>query len=181
MTAFEIFLAGAILIAAAMQVVVLYLLYRVVARLADRTDKLLAKVEPEIDDLATAVRAVRRAVEVTSEELRGTLAGVRAVTDELGTTLSERGRELARVAYKATVVAERQIDEADQALDRARERVAEIGREFDRGVLDPVRSVLAVAVGVRKVIETLVALRSRPAAPEEDLPPDASTHDVGSA
>ncbi len=69
MTPFEIFLAGAILIAAILQVAVLYLLYRVVARLADRTDRLLTKLEPEIEDLATAVRAVRRAVEVSSQEL----------------------------------------------------------------------------------------------------------------
>ncbi len=172
MTAFEIFLAGAILIAAVLQVVVLYLLYRVVARLTDRTDKLLAKVEPEIEDLATAVRSVRRAAEVTSEELRGTLAGVRAVTDELGGTFRERGRELARVAYKATLVAERQIDETDQALDRARERVAEISRDLDRAVLDPIRSVLAVAVGVQKAVATLAALRSRPAAAPEELPPE---------
>jgi len=125
---FEYFLAGTILIAAALQVVVLYLLYRVVARLADRTERLLATVEPEIQDLAAAVRAVRQAIEVSSQELRGTLAGVRAVTDELGGTLRARGRELARVAWKATVVAERQIDEADRALDRARERVVGIGR-----------------------------------------------------
>jgi hypothetical protein len=181
MTAFEMVLAGAILIAAAIQVVVLYLLYRVVARVAGRAEKLLSKLEPEIEDLATTVRAVRCAVEVSSEEFRGTLAGLRAVTDELGETFLTPMRELARVATKATLAAERQIDEADQALDRARERVVEIGRELDRGVLDPVRSILAVVVGVRKAFETLAALRSRRAAPEEDRPRDASAHDVGSA
>jgi nitrogen-specific signal transduction histidine kinase len=169
MTAFEIVLAGAILIAAAMQVVVLYFLYRVVARLADRTERLLNKLEPEIEDVAAAVRAVRGAVEVSSHELRSTLAGVRAVTDELGESLSERGRELARVAWKATIAAERQIDEADRALDRARERVVEIGRDLDRGVLEPVRSIVAVAMGVRRAIETLVAHRSRQTEPDEDL------------
>lgn len=160
MTAFEMFLAGAILIAAVLQVAVLYLLYRVVSRLADRTDRLLTKLEPEIDDLATAVRAVRHAIEVSSTELRGTLAGVRAVTDEL-----------ARVASKASSAAERQIDETDRALDRARERVAEIGEGFDRAILDPARTILAAAVGVRRVIETLASHRSRPALPEEDAAP----------
>lgn len=172
MTAFELFLAGAILIAAAMQVVVLYFLYRVVARLADRTDKLLNKLEPEIEDLATAVRAVRRAVEVSSEELRGTLAAVRAVTEELGDTARTQGRALAHVVGRASAAAERQIDETDRALDRARERVAEIGEGFDRAVLDPARTILAVAMGVRKVIETLATRRSHPSAPEEDLLPD---------
>ncbi len=179
MSPFEMFLAGAILIAAALQVVVLFLLYRVVARLADRTDKLVSKLEPEIEDLAAAVRAVRRTAEVSSEELRGTLAAVRAVTDELGGTLRARGRELARVTYKATVVAERHIDEADQALDRARERVVEIGREFDRGVLDPVRSIVAVAAAVQKTFAALAALRARPAAAETELPAEAPARDVG--
>jgi hypothetical protein len=168
MTAFEIFLAGAILIAATLQVVVLYFLYRVIARLADRTDRLLTKIEPEIEDLATAVRAVRRAVEVSSEELRGTLACVRAVTDELGQTVREQGHELARVVGKASAAAERQIDETDKALDRARERVAEIGEGFDRAVLDPARMILAAAVGVRRVIEAFATRRNRPALPEED-------------
>lgn len=179
MTAFEVFLAAAILIAAALQVVALHLLYRVAARLADRTDKLLNKVEPEIEDLATAVRAVRRTVEVSSEELRGTLAAVHAVTDELGGTFRDRGRELARVAWKATVVAERQIDEADQALDRARERVNAIGQELDRAVLDPVRSLLAVVVGVQKAVATFAALRSSSVTPEEELPAEV-TRDAGS-
>ncbi len=157
MTAFEIFLAGAILIAATLQVVVLYFLYRVIARLADRTDRLLTKLEPEIEDLSTALRVVRRAVEVSSEELRGTLAGVRAITDEL-----------ARVVGKASAAAERQIDETDRAIDRARNRVAEIGEGFDRAILDPARTILAAAVGIRRVIETLASHRSRPALPEED-------------
>jgi len=177
MTAFEMFLAGAILIAAALQVVVLFFLYRVVARLADRTDKLLSQLEPEIEDLATAVRAVRRAVEVSSEEVRGTLAGVRAVTDELGGTVRTRGRELARVAWKATAVAERQIDEADLALSRARERITGIGKELDHGVLDPLRSILALVIGVQKGFATLAALRSRPAASEEALPAETSAED----
>lgn len=168
MTAFEIFLAGAILIAATLQVVVLYFLYRVVARLADRTDRLLTKLEPEIDDLATAVRAVRRAVEVSSTELRATLAGVRAVTDELGQTMRDESREIARVVGKASAAAERQIDETDRALDRARERVAEIGEGFDRAVLDPARTILAAAVGVRRVIETLASRRARPELPTEE-------------
>jgi hypothetical protein len=180
MTPFEIFLAGAILIAAILQVAVLYLLYRVVARLADRTDKLLMKLEPEIEDLATAVRAVRHAVEVASQELRGTLAGVRAVTDELGEMTRVQGRELARVVGRASAVAERQIDETDRALDRARERVTEIGEGFDRAVLDPARAILAAAVGVRKVIEMLAWRRPHARPPEDDLLTGEPFDDVGS-
>lgn len=175
MTAFEIFLAGAILFAATLQVVVLYLLYRVIARLADRTEKLLNKLEPEIEDMAAAVRAARHAIEVSSQEWNGTLASIRAVTDELGGTFRARGRELARVAWKATVVAERQIDEADRALDRARERVVEIGREFDQSFFEPVRRLGALAAGVRRGFEVLAALRARPdeedAGSDEDSPP----------
>lgn len=179
MTAFEVLLAAAILIAAALQVVVLFLLYRVIARLTDRTERLLSKVEPEIEELTATLHGVRRSVEATSDELRATLAGVRAVADELGGTFRERGQELARVAQKATAAAERQIDEADLALTRARERVADIGKEIDRGVLDPVRSVLAVAAGVRQAIATLAAIRSRPA-PEGELPAEAAAGDPAS-
>jgi hypothetical protein len=180
MSAFEFVLAGAIIIAAALQVVVLFFLYRVVARLAGRTEKLLDRLEPDIDELATAVRAIRGAVEVSSAELRGTLAAVRVVTDELGENIRANGREITRVVEKASAVAERQIDEADQALDRARERVVEIGQGFDRAVLEPARVILSVAVGLRRAIEALTGRHDRSGPIPEELPPQ-EPHDVGPA
>jgi signal transduction histidine kinase len=159
MSAFEIVLAGAIIVAAVLQVLVLFFLYRVVARLADRTERLIGLLEPEIEDLAAGVRAVRRAAEVSSDELRSTLAGVRAVTEELGETVRTQGHEIARVVGKASAAAERQIAEADRALDRAREKVSEIGDGFDRAVLEPARTILAVATGVRKALEAIATRR----------------------
>lgn len=156
----EIVLAVVIIIAAAMQVAVLYLLYRVISRLADRTERLLTKVEPEIAEMAEGVRSFRAAVEHVSGELDALLTGVRATTDELSEIARTETRELARVTRKTAETAERQIEAFSDSLDRARVRVAEIGEGFDRGVLEPARMVLAVAAGFKRGVEALVAPRS---------------------
>jgi len=174
MSAFEIVLASAIIIAAALQVVVLFFLYRVVARLAERTEKLLSTLEPELDDLAVGIRAIRRAVEFSTTEIQSTLAAVRATTDELTAIATEQGQEIARVVGKASAAAERQVAEVDQALDRAREHVAEIGDQFDRVILEPARNILAVAYGVRRAVGYLIAPRRGREEPHGEGP------DVGS-
>jgi hypothetical protein len=156
---FEGLLAAIIIIQAAIQVVVLYMLYRVVARLSERTDKLLTRIEPEMDDLAAGIRAIRKAAEVSSVELRATLAAVRGTTEELNGMVRTQAEDLGRVVGRATAMAERQIDELDHALDDARGRLVEVGAGFDRSILEPARTVLAVAMGVKRAIGALVAPR----------------------
>ncbi len=160
MNGFEGLLAAIIIIQAAVQVVVLYLLYRVVAKLAERTDKLLTRIEPEMDDLATGIRAIRKAAEVSSAELKATLAAVRGTTEELNGMVRTQAEEIGLVVGRATAMAERQIMEMDHALDEARGRLLEIGDGFDRTILEPARTVLAVAMGVKRAIGAVIAPRS---------------------
>ena len=168
MTGFEGLLAAIIIIQAAVQVVVLFLLYRVVAKLAERTDRLLTRIEPEMDDLAAGIRAIRKAAEVSSTEIRATLAAVRATTDELNGMVRASAEDLGHVIGRATAMAERQITELDHALDGARGHLLELGAGFDRTILEPARTALAVATGVRRAIGAITAPR-----PRGPLPPDA--------
>ena len=170
MSAFEAFLAGAILLAAALQVVVLFLLYRVVAQLAQRTETLLTTIEPEISDLAVAVRAVRRAVEVSTTEIRATMAGVRATTEELSALAQTNGQEISHTVGKACAAAERQVVEIDCALDHARGSIERIGQDFDRTILDPARVILAVAMGFRRAIGALLSGRPQPVDSADESP-----------
>lgn len=190
MNGFEGLLAAIIIIQAAVQVVVLYLLYRVVAKLAERTDRLLTRIEPEMDDLAAGIRAIRKAAEVSTTELRATLAAVRATTEELNEGVRVQTEDIGRVIGRATAMAERQIDELDHALDDARGRLLELGAGFDRTILDPARTILAVASGVRHAIGAIVSARGRASAlpdPEDDYEPTRAPDpwsdpaDVGSA
>jgi hypothetical protein len=189
LSGFEGLLAAIIIIQATVQVVVLYLLYRVVAKLADRTDKLLTRIEPEMDDLAMGIRAIRKAVEFSTTEIRATMAAVRGTTEELDRFTRSEATEIGRVVGRATAMAERQIDEMDRALDAARGRLLEIGKGFDRTLLEPARTVLAVATAVKRAIGAMVTPRARvPIDVERYEPgltrasdPSSDPADVGSA
>ncbi len=156
----SIVLAVVIIIGVALQVAVLFLLYRVINRLVERVERLLGSIEPEISDMGAGVRAFRTAVERTSDELAAILAGVKETTEELSGLARQETHELARVARRTTEVAERQVEALSDSLDLARSRIAEIGDGFDRTVLEPARALLAVASGVRRGVEALVAPRS---------------------
>jgi hypothetical protein len=160
-TGFEGLLAAIIIIEGVVLAVTLFFLYRVVAKLAERTDKLLTRIEPEMDDLAVGIRAIRRGVEVSSTELRATLAGIRATTDELNEMVRLQAEDVGHMIGRATAMAERQIDELDRALDDARDRLVDIGSDFDRTILGPARTVLAVAAGVKRAIGAIASTRSR--------------------
>ncbi len=149
MSPFESVLAAAIILGAIFQGVVLYLLYRVVRRLSDRTVSLIDTLEPEVQDMGAAIHAARRAVEISSTELRATLSAVRATTAELGALVN-----------KTAARADRQLDELDHSLDQARDRVTGLGHQFDRVVLEPVRVALSIGMGVRRAFEVMTGHRA---------------------
>lgn len=157
MSGFEGLLAAVIILQSAVQLIVLSMLYRSVAKLADRTDGLLTKVEPQIDDLASGVRAIREAAEFTSTEIRATMASVRDTAREMDHFAHCEAAEVRRVLRKATAAAERQIEQVDGALDAARGRLVDLDERCDRTLLEPARTVLAVAAGVRRAVRVIAA------------------------
>ena len=173
MSTFEIILAGAIILSAIIQITLLIVIYAAIARFTKRANGLMESLEPQLQDTADSVRAIRGSVETATTEIRGTLAGVRATTEALGNLAQEEGREVARLVEKTTSIAERHLEEADQSLDRVRHRIADLGEDLDRSIFEPVRAVLAMAVAVRAGIETLISGRSKRIATSEE------PHDVG--
>ena len=159
MSGFEGLLAGIIIIQAAILLVFLYFLYRVVAKLAERTDKLLTRIEPEMDDLAAGIRAIRQAAEFSTTEIRATMAAVRTTTEELDRFTRTEAVEIARIVGRATAMAERQLDQLDLTLDAGLGRVREIGEGLDRSLLDPARNIFAVVTGIKRAIGALAAAR----------------------
>lgn len=157
MNALEIILAIVIVLAAAVQILILVLLYRLVSRLLVRTDKLLDTIEPEIRDAATSVRTVRTVTEISAREVSELIAGVRTTADELSSFVRTESRRISGLIDRTVEVAERQLEEGDRALDVARARMSDIGYRFDRAVLEPARIMLALGVGIRKGLETIVA------------------------
>lgn len=161
MTTFEGVLAAAIIIAALVQVVVLILLFRAVSQLAQRIERLIDVVEPELHELAEGARALRGAAEATAGEVHASLAAVRAALSELSTMAREQGAEIRETIQKATAIAQRQMDETEIAIDRVRQRITEFSGGVDRAVLEPARAALAVATGVRRGLSFLLNPRAR--------------------
>ncbi len=171
MNALEIILAVVIIVVAAVQIVILALLYRPLTRFLARADRIMDSIEPERKDVATAVRGLRAAAEVSSQEITALVTTVRTTTDEISGIARTSSREISDLIHRTVGVAERQIEETDRALDIARDRVTEIGYRFDRTVLEPARIALAVGVGIRKGIETMFGNargRRELVEPEED-------------
>jgi hypothetical protein len=177
---FEIILAGAIILLAIIQITLLIVIYATIARFTKRANSLMTSIEPQVRDAADSVRAVRGAVETASTEIQATLAGVRATTEALGNLAQEEGREVARLVEKTTSMAERHLEEADQSLGQVRHRIAELGEGLDRSIFEPVRAIFAMAVAVRRGIETLVSRRSDRGPESEELRSE-EFHDVGPA
>ncbi|MFB3908212.1 MAG: hypothetical protein ACE15D_07395 [Candidatus Eisenbacteria bacterium] len=157
MSAFEAVLAAVIIVAAVLQLVVLFLLYRVASKVAKRAEKVLNVVEPELANLGPSIRQVRQAIETTASEVRSISTGVRTATDDLMLQVRETSRGLGQAVDHLVQATERQIDQVELSTARARQKVEQIGAGVDRAVLDPVRSALAVAVAVRRGIETFVS------------------------
>jgi len=167
-TVFEVLLAVAIILMAAVQAVVLILLYRAIMPLVQKTERIMNVVEPEIRDVAAGIRGVRMAAEVSAKDISEMIATVRSTTDELAETVRIDSREISGLVHRAVGVAERQIDSADQAIDAARDRVNDIGWRLDRTILEPARIVLALGMGLRKGIEAVFSGHGRGRKPDPD-------------
>jgi hypothetical protein len=177
---FEIILAGAIILSAIIQITLLVLIYASATRFTKRANGLMESLEPQVRDAAESVHAVRGTVETATKEIQATLAGVRATTEALGNLAQEEGREVARLVEKTTSMAERHLEETDQSLGRVRDKIAELSEGLDRSIFEPVRAVFALAVAVRKGIESLVTRRPGRSPESEELHSD-EFQDVGSA
>jgi hypothetical protein len=160
-TAFEIVLASAIIIAAFVQVVVLVLLYRSISQLANRIQHVADIVEPQLHGIADSVQAVRKVTEATAGDVRASLAAVRAATSELSAMAREQGDEIRDTIHRANQLVRRQIDQTEEIVDRVRDRVAVVGGTVDRTVVEPMRVALAVATGVRRAVGVFLTPRAQ--------------------
>jgi F0F1-type ATP synthase membrane subunit b/b' len=164
---FETILACTIILAAIIQIAILLSVRRSVNRFTTRADRLFDSVEPQIRKVTDGVESLQGSLQSASDHVTATLASVRATADALTDLVEVEAREIADLVHKTTSMAERQAEEAERLLDQARNRIAELGTEFDEKVVDPVRGVLAVAVGIRRGVEALTARRSSGEVPEE--------------
>jgi hypothetical protein len=70
---------------------------------------------------------------------------------------------------------EDQVEAISGDIDRTRDRIGTVATSLDRAVLDPVRQITAVMIGLRRAIDFFVSRKPRRTVEEE---PDGD--DVGS-
>jgi DNA anti-recombination protein RmuC len=157
---FETVLACTIILAAIIQIIVLFRIQRSLARFTARAGQLMDGVDTHIHKVSDGVQSLQKNLRSSSEEVHATLAGIRATTDAMSEIAQEEAREVSRLVEKTTGMAQRQVEEAERLIEQARLRIAELGEGFDQKVIQPLHGVLAIAVGIRKGAEILLGHRS---------------------
>lgn len=190
-----------IVILFAVQVVVWFLMYRILSAVQKIVEDVRAKYEPKLDDVMTTVADLQKTVGEVSQTVGVVSTEVRAVSSavtvsaerisSLATESAEEIRETVRAAsleIKALVTntstdvqslvkntatdvqeivrtskgsATTAVDRMDLMVERTALRVEETGIYVQRQVLDPVREVSAIVVGIKVALETLLGYPER--------------------
>jgi hypothetical protein len=136
-----------------------------------KTEPIIAKVEPLVDQVQSTLTTVRGAVDKITVQAKDTFEKVTVETRAVAAAVSVSSREIATLAQKqaeqisatveqATVTLQKQIVEIDGLLTRTQDRVEHTTIEVQTSVLQPMRELSALLVGLRRTIEMLFG-RSR--------------------
>jgi uncharacterized protein YoxC len=131
-----------------------------------RTEPIIAKVEPLVDQVQGTITGVRVAVDKITVQAQETFEKVSVETRAIAAAVSTSSREIAGLAQRqatqisttvdlATTTLQRQIVEIDGLLARTQDRIEGTTIEVQTGVLQPMRELSALLVGLRRTVEML--------------------------
>ena len=152
---FNLILAFAIIFALAGQTVALFLIYGMVRRLNDKAADLQARVNPLLAQTGETLAKARKTVDEVSLEVRACAAAVAATTTELSRLSLQQAQELSSFLDEATASARYQIGRLERTVSMTTDRIEETTAIVQGGILQPVREVSAVIIGVKRALEVL--------------------------
>ncbi len=131
-----------------------------------RSEPIIAKVEPLVDQVQSTITNVRGAVDKITVQATETFEKVTVETRAIAAAVSTSSREIAGLAQRqaeqisttvemATTTLQKQIVEIDSLLVRTQDRIEGTTIEVQNGVLQPMRELSALLVGLRRTIEML--------------------------
>lgn len=131
-----------------------------------RTEPIIAKVEPLVDQVQGTITNVRGAVDRITAQAQETFEKVTVETRAIAAAVSVSSREIAGLAQRqaeqvgttiemATTTLQRQIVEIDGLMARTQDRIEGTTLEVQSSVLQPMRELSALLVGLRRTIEML--------------------------
>lgn len=141
-------------------------LTRVAAAVQAKAEPILEKAGPVIDQVQGTITTVNETVDKISKQARETFDKVTVETRAVAAAVSVSSQEIATLARRqaeqvsstldlTTSVLQRQVIEIDALLARTQDRIEYTTVEVQSTVLEPIREVSALLVGLRRMIETL--------------------------
>jgi len=141
--------------------------------LQQKVEPIIAKVEPLVDQVQGTITGVRGAVDKITAQATETFEKVTIETRAIAAAVSTSSREIAQLAQRqaeqisttvelATTTLQKQIVEIDSLLTRTQDRIEGTTIEVQTGVLQPMRELSALLVGLRRAIEMLFGRNRKP-------------------
>ena len=138
-----------------------------------KAEPIIAKVEPLVDQVQGTITNVRGAVDKITAQATETFEKVTVETRAIAAAVSTSSREIAQLAHRqaeqigatvelATTTLQKQIVEIDSLLTRTQDRIEGTTIEVQTGVLQPMRELSALLVGLRRTIEMLFGRGRKP-------------------
>ena len=138
-----------------------------------KAEPIIAKVEPLVDQVQGTITNVRGAVDKITAQATETFEKVTVETRAIAAAVSTSSREIAQLAQRqaeqigatvelATTTLQKQITEIDGLLTRTQDRIEGTTIEVQTGVLQPMRELSALLVGLRRTIEMLFGRNRKP-------------------
>lgn len=138
----------------------------VAASVQAKAEPLIAKAGPVLDQVQGTIGTVKDSVERISAQAKDAFDKVTVETRAVAAAVSASSQEISRLAYHqaeqisqtldhTNTTIQRQVNELDGLLVRTQDRFEDTTREVQLTVLQPMREVSAMLVGLRRILETL--------------------------
>jgi ABC-type transporter Mla subunit MlaD len=141
-------------------------LTQIAASLQAKAEPLIAKAGPVVDQVQETITTVKDSVEKITGQAKDAFEKVTVETRSVAAAVSASSQEISRLALHqaeqisqtldyTTATLQRQITELDGLLVRTQDRFEDTTKEVQTTVLQPMREVSAMLVGLRRILETL--------------------------
>ena len=145
----------------------------IAASIQAKAEPLLAKTAPVIEQVQSTIGTVKESVEKISVqakdafekltiETRAVSAAVSASSQEISRLAQHQAEQISQTLDYTTNTIQRQVTELDGLLVRTQDRFENTTREVQSTVLQPMRELSAMLVGLRRILETLFGRNRKP-------------------
>ncbi len=156
------------------QMAMFIFIYSAIKKLTGVAESVQTKVEPVIDQARPVITQVQETIlnvkgvvdkinvqakdtfDKVSVETRAIAAAVSTTSQEITSLVHHQAEQISSTLDLTTSTLQRQVIELDELLTRTQDRIEYTTLEVQTTVIQPIREVSALLVGIRRTIEALV-------------------------